>query len=240
MQDERDDRIDQTIDKALAALRQATPPDGIEARIEHRLLQHQRAAALRPGWRDTLRGSTIAGGWLRGAFSGACFATGIIAVLLSLHHPKSTVTPAAPINAYSGFIQTFPKLAVEQHSRPCTPTILQANAPPALQSTEIARGALPENHRQPLELPLTRQERDLVRLVHIAGPEQLASMSTEERVRTEAQEEASFDKFFTPPPPPKPIAETASPADTPPAADSQSPSSVPDSQPSTESQKQER
>lgn len=206
MQDRRDDRIDRAIDDTLAALRHAALPAGLESRIERQLQQHQRAAALGPGWRGILRGSTVAGGWLRGAFSGACLASAIAVALLWL--PRTRVVPqptGTTVNTNSGYAQTFPKLVVEQHSHPCTPTVLQAQVTPAPHPTEIARGALPENHRQPLELPLTRQERDLVRLVQLAGPQQLVEMTQEAKAQEQAEDDASFQKFFTPPP--KPAAE---------------------------------
>ena len=213
MQDERDDRIEQAIDKALAALRQARPPEGIEARIERRLQQHQHTSALRPGWSGILRGSTLGGAWFRGAFSGACVAVAVVAVFLSLH--RSTPAPqssSAPIAYSSGFTQTFPRLVLERHSAPCTPALQQAQAAPAPHPTEIARGALPEHYHQPLDLPLTRQERDLVRLVHIAGPQQLARLNSESQERAEAQEADTFRNFFAPPPVPQPISDT--PADS--------------------------
>ena len=214
MQDERDDRIARAIDSTLDALRQAAPPAGLESRIEHRLQQHQRAATLRPNWRDVLRGSTVAGGWLRGAVSGACVAGVLAIAFFSIHHTKAAPQPSPAVGANSGYAQSFPKLVVEQQSRPCTPPVLQAAAPPTPHPTQIARGGLAENHRQPLELPLTEQERGLVRLVHLAGPQQLAGMTSEAKANANAQEAAAFDKFFTPPAPPAETSE-AVPAEAP-------------------------
>lgn len=45
-------------------------------------------------------------------------------------------------------------------------------------------------------LPLTREERMLLRLVHTIGPQQLAMFSSEERAKREAEAEAEFQQFF--------------------------------------------
>src|SRR4051812_43628015 len=74
---------DDAVDKVLAALKNAAPPDGMEARITQRL-DHHTAATAQSGWRDLLAGSTLAIVWWRGALSGfAVAALGVGVVLLA-------------------------------------------------------------------------------------------------------------------------------------------------------------
>jgi len=55
---------DDAIDKTLAALKRAAPPDGMETRILQRL-QQQPAPAAPFRWRDLLTGSALAAAWWR-------------------------------------------------------------------------------------------------------------------------------------------------------------------------------
>ena len=83
---------DDAIDKTLAALKTAAPPDGMESRILQRLQQPAPAAPLR--WRDLFAGSALAAAWWRGALSGAATAMLIVAALLLAQHALRTKQPA--------------------------------------------------------------------------------------------------------------------------------------------------
>jgi hypothetical protein len=45
-------------------------------------------------------------------------------------------------------------------------------------------------------LPLTQEEKMLLRLVHTVGPQELAMLNSEERARHEAEADAEFQQFF--------------------------------------------
>jgi hypothetical protein len=57
------------------------------------------------------------------------------------------------------------------------------------------------SHPAPV-LPLTAQERALVRLAQTADPKLLASLTPETQAKLEAQEADDYNKFFAPPPAP--------------------------------------
>jgi hypothetical protein len=47
-------------------------------------------------------------------------------------------------------------------------------------------------------LPLTKEEKLLLRIARTAGPEELAMLNPDERARREAESEAEFQQFFGP------------------------------------------
>jgi hypothetical protein len=69
------------------------------------------------------------------------------------------------------------------------------------------------SHPAPV-LPLTAQERALVRLVQTADPKLLAALSPETQARVDAQEADNYNKFFAPAPAPPQPADNASPTNT--------------------------
>ena len=78
---------DAAIDKTLAALNAAAPPEGMEARIAHRLAQPAPAASR-------FAGPAFTADWLRGAVTGAAAAmlvTGL--VLFAGHHARVRPDP---------------------------------------------------------------------------------------------------------------------------------------------------
>ena len=93
MQDERI-HPDEAIDRTLAALRGAVPPEGMEARIAQRLQQPERAGFR---WRGVFTGSTVAAAWGRGAVSGAAFTLLLVcAAMLAQHGLRGTPGPTRP------------------------------------------------------------------------------------------------------------------------------------------------
>jgi anti-sigma-K factor RskA len=79
---------DAAIDKTLAALNSAAPPEGLDSRIAARIAA-QPAPAVSP-WRDRLTGYTLASAWWRGALTGAVAAMlALTAVLLLQHHSQA-------------------------------------------------------------------------------------------------------------------------------------------------------
>jgi hypothetical protein len=202
---------DDAIDKTLAALKTAAPPEGMEARILQRLQQHAPAAPFR--WSDLLTGSALAAAWWRGALSGATTAILLVGALLLAQHglrsrPQYTPFAAGNNSAVRALSPaTLPVAASAPASAGC-PAHAQVHRAQTLSSASFA-----PSHPAP-ELPLTAQERALVRLVQTADPRLLASLEPETQAKVEAQEADDFNKFFTPPPAPSQPADNDSPTNT--------------------------
>ncbi len=203
---------DDAVEKVLAALKTAAPPEGMDARIEERLRQHERALNTVPSWRNRIAASPPTPTWWRGALTGAAMATLAIAAVLFAQHTSRTPLQhdqAAVIRLEAAPIAATPVSGTP--TRPCpSPTVVRmhtAAAPifpvaPPLTTETLRAESLAKSHPAPA-LPLTAQERELARLVHTAGPTELAMLNSENEARVEAEEAAAFNKFFTPPPQPK-------------------------------------
>jgi hypothetical protein len=212
---------DQAVDKVLAALRDAAPPEGMEARIHQHLTQ---AAALpqlaRARLRNMLAGSTLAGAWARGALTGAAFALlAVAAVLLLQHSPRASHVPsqtaannsAAPHAIAPAATPVSVALTPQPHSVPCAGSrLLHAQVPVSAPSNIYRAASFAPSHPAP-ELPLTAQERALARLAQTVDPKLLAALAPETQARLDAQETDNFNKFFAPPPAPPPAPDNASP-----------------------------
>lgn len=204
---------DDAVDKILAALRNAVPPEGMETRIVQRLANHASSVPTPARhWHAGLAGSTSTGAWWRGAIAGAAAATlAICAVLLVQHRARTTPIPAqtaAGSNATTPFSPS-PHVTPTSQSRtiPCAhTTVFRVDTSLPVKSQEDlhaqADGESTAPSRPAPELPMTSQERSLARLAHTADPRELASLSPEIQARREAEDAAEFRKFFTPPPPP--------------------------------------
>jgi hypothetical protein len=188
------------LEKVLAALNKATPPIGMEARIAQRLPEGPPTPSV-----------SLAVTWWRGALTGAAAAALAIGVVLLAQHRLS-----APQTAHQN--PASPQIMPARNA-PLTPVALQAGQPCSSPAITRIHKAAPvplvtaarEESVQPSRPaptpPLTAEERGLVRLAHIANPNELATLNPEIHARLVAQEEADFAKFFTPPPKPKPVEE---------------------------------
>jgi hypothetical protein len=208
---------DNAVDKVLAALRDAVPPEGMHARIAQRLAQEAATTqdtAFR--WRNLFAGSSLAGAWWRGALSGAAVAmivTGAVLFAGHLLRPRTlvpdsgqlavreTVSPTAtPVAA------THTTPASEDRARPCIspnlPRVRNVVPTPSDEKllAESRDDSAAPSHPAPA-LALTAQERGLVRLVRTSDPKELGTLNSETQAKLQAKDEADFDKFFAPPAP---------------------------------------
>jgi hypothetical protein len=214
------DEYGDALDKILAAARNAAPPEGMEARITDRLLQRQATAppASPFRWRDAFANSARTGEWWRGTISGAAAvllmtATFLLAGRLLQTRPdripmarNSTDRSVATAGTY---VTTSPYgiPASEARAQPCAdPTMLRAaNVVPTYSTDGLGyethlESEAPSQLAPPL--PLTAQERAMIRLVQTASPRQLATLNPEEYANLEAQSALKFEKYFAPPAPP--------------------------------------
>lgn len=191
------DRHESDIDKTLAALRAATPPEGLEARVQQRLRYHRtqtaRTAAAR--WSPTPA-------WWHGLLSGVAAALLLCGVVFAgLHsHTPDAKGHADPTHATEVSMQrpAAPSNSSEFH---CAEPTEQA-APQTPAKPHMLRAALHKPSAAPLSGALTPDERELVRLTHVAAPQQLASLRSDARAQADQQDTAAFNAFFTPPPRP--------------------------------------
>jgi hypothetical protein len=215
---------DDAIDKTLAALKTASPPQGMEARILQRMQQHASAAPAEFRWRDMLTGSALAAAWWRGALSGAATAMLLVGALLLAQHSLRTKQPAVSQIAVTRNLApaALPVTASapnapsrESRANPCATLGLPrtAHIVPAYRAETLPSASFTPSHPAPV-LPLTAQERALVRLVQTADPKLLASLEPETQAKVEAQEADDFNKFFAPPPAPPQPADSQSPPNT--------------------------
>lgn len=192
---------DDAIDKVLAALRDAAPPEGMESRITSRLEQHAHA---RPNshWRALLAGQSLAAAWFRGAATGAAFALLAVAAILALRHtpaPPPQQTALAPSAAHITPVS-------EPRTAPCpSPAVLRRTAPAAAHPTLLAQARVDTTAPSlpAPALPLTPQERGLVQIARTGDPKTLAAINPETEAKLLAQQSAEFEKFFTPAPAPQ-------------------------------------
>ena len=194
------------IDKVLAAVRNAAAPEGMEARITQRLEQEATAPSGKLFWRDLFTGSPLAGAWWRGAVSGAAAAMLVGGTVVFAGHAMRR-EPAARDQVATHQRAAAPTLtsaesapATEDRRKPCASSGVMrvASIVPAHESEVAATETMAPSHPAP-ELPLTTQERQLVRLARTADPKQLDTLNPDTQAKLQAQDAAEFEKFFTPP-----------------------------------------
>lgn len=189
---------DDAVDKVLAAMRTATPPEGMEARIAQRL-QHREMV---PATHAYIPSAT----WWRGALAGVATTTLAACVMLLILHRSQPAPTDARVAETPITVDATPVSA--PRAVPCTtPNTIRVHTvvplPMAVpqQKLETLRAEnLAPSHPAP-ESGLTTQERQLLRLAKTADLNQLATLNPETQAKLEAQEEAEFQKFFPPSPP---------------------------------------
>jgi hypothetical protein len=203
---------DAAIDKTLAALNSAAPPEGLDTRIAARIAA-QPAPAVSP-WRDRLTGYTLASAWWRGALTGAVAAMLALTAVLLLQHHSQTAPSQVALNegtAARGAL-SMPAAPVAQ-VKADTSKLAASPCPPVPNTMQLRRTApepkatllrVASTERHPiLSGPLTAQERGLLLLARTADPQQLAMLNSEAQAKLKAEDAAEFEKFFAPPPQPK-------------------------------------
>jgi hypothetical protein len=210
---------DQELDRVLAALGNTQPP----AHLEHRVLAALKARSVpAPRWSFWTPLSPARHGLtLSLAFSGVGL---LIAILtLSTHHsarPAHTaagpsLAPAGPSLAPAG--PSYRALAKGWAPAPTSNSVILSGADrPSVRAVEEPRSSPPHPNLQALShsvaappLPLTAQEKILLRIAHHPNPVELAELDPHHRETSLAEEQAAYKRFFHPaaPPPPTPSAQ---------------------------------
>lgn len=205
-------RSDQAIRKVLAGLRGCDVPLEMERRIL-KALQDRSSAESRSGWHWSRPvwlvnlGAPI----LSRRLVFRAVVAGMLAVAL-------TIPLLRRAHRVGGAASQFEKVAPARVAPLplVTPSVVASSATvpptasdfrPAAKKREHAVGvvrhgdalALRELHAASLPappLPLTQEEKMLLRLIHTVGPQQLAMLNLEEHARREAEADAEFQQFF--------------------------------------------
>ena len=195
---------DEAVDRVLAGLREAEAPEGMERRILE-------AAGERASQRKSVP-------WrLAGAMSWATAAAGVAVVAGMLcwsslrssrtgdHAGEQSVMPKGRVEVASRSIpEPERKSAKAVKETPITPVRRsQASTRPGKMVRVRARGVtdgrkvLPASYPAP-PMPLTEQERLLLRVARKADPTEIAMLDPAVRATRDEEEKAQVEKFFEP------------------------------------------
>jgi hypothetical protein len=209
-------RSEEAIQKVLAGLRGCDVPSEMERRIL-KAVQEQASAESRSDWYwsrpiwlvnlgANLRASTLSKRLLFGVV-----VTGMLAVALTipvLHRGHRDGGAASQVkNVVPALASPLPQATSSLAASSATVPAAASDFRSAGKKRERAAGlvrhsdslALRELHaasRPAPPLPLTQEEKMLLRLVHTVGPQQLAILNPEERAKHEAEADAEFQQFF--------------------------------------------
>lgn len=226
----QDRNPDHTIDRVLHALTQATAPHGMERRILNTLDAATEGGV--PSESNARRGTASPANWFAEggrtpAFHTASSATPrwrwiplTCAVALTLvipivatrrHQPTTTSTVQAPPTPLTNDTSQ-PRIAAATITAGTPAPPPQTAPPPHLTQTNRVADTQPEttaliSHPAP-PLPLTEQEKLLIRFARHGNPNDLVEITVERKAAREQQEAADFTAFFAPPPPPPTIGES--------------------------------
>jgi hypothetical protein len=191
---------DQAIEKVLAGLRDAEAPSGMERRILETVQNHASAHSRWDWLTTTLR---------RIAASPMAYAAALAGVLaLTLAIPAIHQRQQAPIQAAKATaaapLASTPSSLVVDDSEPSRPAMIsrtrRRTQPKKLELVDSQESLAMRETNAPSRLapplPLTEQEKLLVRFVRTRTPEQLAANDPAKVAAHDALEQAEFDRFF--------------------------------------------
>ncbi|HUZ96555.1 MAG TPA: hypothetical protein VMU57_16765 [Edaphobacter sp.] len=191
---------DQAIEKALAGLRDAEAPAGMERRILERV-QNRKTASTQWNWLMALP-SRIA---VRSvAYAGAT--AGIVALVLAIpaiHQRRHAPTQSVKTMS-SASLPPAPSATVAESAKPQRLSIVtrspRRTKPRELEVTDSQEALAVREMNAPSRpappLPLTEQEKALVRFVRTRTPEELAAIDPTKWAAQDEQQRAEFDRFF--------------------------------------------
>jgi hypothetical protein len=182
---------ERTIEKLLAGLRDAEPPGGMEHRILEALdgMGASEAAASASLWRRPLRPTL--------AMLLACAVILMVAFTVQQrkHVPGQQLVPLKPKNGLNGAPNIVSSLRVSQKPQHAAADQKVQSPPkrpqdaPAVGETQTASFPAPP-------LPLTEQERLLLRLAHRGDSDTTAILNPEVRAAQTAKATDQFQQFF--------------------------------------------
>ena len=213
---------EEAIEKVLAGLRDAESAAGMERRILDQLdgLEERAAVRSRSGWlrlrpiwlvapaRPVAVGSLVCGVALAGMFA---VALAIPAIRRLGHVPAQGRRSPAPVGSVAlGASEVAAKSAQPASSRSDVRALEEVNAgqikaegktnegsaEAVLDSDSVALEEMHAPSRPAPPMPLTEQERLLLRLVHKDDPVELAMLDSKVRALQDLEDKAEFQRFF--------------------------------------------
>jgi hypothetical protein len=202
----------EAIEKVLTGLRDAEAPAGMERRILDGL-EERAAVRSRSGWRQLLPvwlvsparpiavGSLACGVALAGIF---VVALAIPAIRRLGHAPEQSKRNIAPVESVPSMNSEVAKRAQPASSRSGvrSPGIKEqektneGSAEGVLDSDSVALEDMHAASQPAPPMPLTEQERLLLRLVHKDDPVELAMLDSKVRALQDLEDKAEFQRFF--------------------------------------------
>ena len=196
------DSIDQPIGTVFTSLREIEPSPGLHRRLVEALAAHQAASATPSSRRPPPRLSAVrAAGWLSLA---ASLVLTVSFTFLHEHHHAIRTNPAGLASSVP-FIASIPAVASQSNS--CCLSE-RSKEPPHFASNH---GAQRRVHRQAAAtstsqlasfpappLPLTPQEKLLLRVAQARNPQQSAVLNPAFRASLAARDDENFQIFFAP------------------------------------------
>ncbi len=191
---------DQAIGKVLSGLRDAEVPAGMERRILETVQNHA-SAHSRWDWLTAAQYRIVGR-----PMAYAAALTGIVALVLAI--PVIHQRRYAPVQSAKAIpsapLPPAPSATVAENSKPQRPATISRTLrklkPKSLELVDaqesLAMREMNAPSRPAPSLPLTEQEKLLVRFVRTSTPEQLAANDPAKWAAHDAQEQAEFDRFF--------------------------------------------
>ena len=196
---------EEAIEKVLAGLRDAEAPVGMERRILN-ALEERESVGARFGWRSLVRGLRAASEsravvWGVGLAGLVVLALVIPVVRRTASAPvlvKGSPEPAAAVVMDRAAVEGVAKSAPVRLAGARVRAVAEAKATAVEDSDALAVEEMRAESRPAPPLPLTEQERLMLRLARVGERRELAKLDPMLRMDQEAQEAAEFQRFFEP------------------------------------------
>jgi hypothetical protein len=192
---------DNQIDRVLNALRDTTPPTGMDRRILNILEAHSSQAGVIPRLGSVIpsepkasRGTPALIQW-----TAATVAVLVIAAIFTFtsHRHNNQPTTATITHTTSVPAQPITTITHNAPQRTTTPTHIKPTQSQPVETTQPTEDAQLSHPAPPI--PITNQERILLRYTRRGHTEDLAQISNEHNAVKEQKDAADFQAFFTPP-----------------------------------------
>ena len=186
---------DHNIDRVLDALRNAAPAAGMERRIVNVLEIEARRSALSVQSKRTV--------WRRAAACCAGLVAAVVIGAFALRHSAPVVLTAPTASAQPSTdspstAETRPEVTRTAPAARTHSAAVQRSAEPRRVEVAGSEDTLVSHPAPPI--PLTEQERILLRYARYGNTGDLAQISNERKAAKEDQEKQEFQAFFAPPP----------------------------------------
>lgn len=188
---------EEDLERVLTGLRDSAIPDGMERRIlaalENRASEYS-SSSIRPDWRKL----AVACSFAMAAALALVFV--VPAIRRPVHAPQRSeagaITPKSlsPANANQNVTQGNDAPIAASAARPKLRRVRPVHREEAAPQDEVHAVSYP-----PPPMPLTDEERLLLRAAHRRAPIELAELSPARRALQDEQERVDFERFFEPP-----------------------------------------